>query len=276
MQLNTGCSVIGDLARGPNLMTFSPTTANVAANVAVNHAILNSGSANTGVAAAGGAAAVALSIQAPTVAKNGAAVPITIVGLDLITGESARIYAGNCEVMEITNYGKSPILTLTTQVKMDKSSNAVIRVESSGRDASSSPINVISGSGACNQSLGLNTVTDLDFAQYGENIKTSKKSIRLTGQVKGGTAELKARLKHPMETGNKTNKNSGNTIPAHYITNISIMKNQQEIATIKTTPTLAKNPQFDVTFEIATAGEEITLLWRDNKDSVVKNSYNIQ
>lgn len=281
--LNAGCSNISDILR-TSTMVLSTRHVNPAV---VNTAIIHSNnpgagaaagsSTNTGAGMVVTTGAALMSIQSPAVAENGAVVPITIVGLNLLSGESARIYADNCEVMEITNHGDTTIRTLSTRVKMNKSTSAkgFIRVEAAGRQASSEPIEVTNGSGACNQDLGLHAANDIDFSHYAEKANTDKQSIRLNGSFEQGVTNVKAVITHPMETGQRAGKQSGNNVPAHYITNISIMQNQQEVATIKSTPSLSKNPHIAMELETLSDSGEFTLLWRDNTDKVGKNTTKI-
>ncbi len=260
---NTGCSNISDILEVASLGVRSGV---------VQHAIVHStagSTSGTSTAVAAGAA-ITLAIQTPAVAENGAAVPITIVGLDLVTGESARVYADNCEVMEITNHGDATIQSLSTQIKMNKTTDtsAIIRVESVGREAQSTPFTVAEGGEPCNQNLGFNSVSDIDFGNYDEALKNANETITLEGSHQEKLTDVKAAIIHPMETGH--NK------PAHYITHISVLRHNQELVTIKSTPSLSKNPQIAMVFESDSTNDEYMMLWRDNQNKVDKNTIKIQ
>ena len=69
---------------------------------------------------------------------------------------------------------------------------------------------------------------------------------------------------------------SGHSKPAHYITHISVLRNKQEIVTIKSTPSLSNNPQLAMVFEGDSTNDEYTMLWRDNRDKVNKNTIKVQ
>ena len=56
---------------------------------------------------------------------------------------------------------------------------------------------------------------------------------RLKARVKGGAVEVKAIIAHPMESGRRRDKASGNLIPAHFIPEVECQHNG---TTVRTTP----------------------------------------
>ncbi|MDH5444497.1 MAG: thiosulfate oxidation carrier complex protein SoxZ [Gammaproteobacteria bacterium] len=229
----------------------------------VHHAVMHSGS--SGGVAAGGAAAIALAVETPSAVKNGALVPITITGLNLESGQNAVIYANNCEVMEITNYGDTALKSLSTKIKMSSPSNgdAVVRVESLGRIVQSQPIKVSQSAPACNPNTGLNAAVDMDFNDYITDLKPNKKT-KIKYVKKNGIDNISTTINHPMKSG------LGDT--AHYVTNISLIQDGREIVIIKTTPVLSKNPQLKLKIESNHEVKKYTLAWRDNVDRFGMNS----
>lgn len=81
----------------------------------------------------------------------------------------------------------------------------------------------------------------------------------------GGIAVVKALLSHPMETGLRKDKKSGQAIPAHYITEVQVEHNGNNVMTCLWGPGVSKNPflSFDITD--TKAGDTIKISWVDNK-----------
>ena len=50
-------------------------------------------------------------------------------------------------------------------------------------------------------------------------------TIKVKAQAKGGTAEIKALIKHEMETGLRKDKKTGEKIPAHFIREVNCEHN---------------------------------------------------
>ena len=90
-------------------------------------------------------------------------------------------------------------------------------------------------------------------------------SIKMKAQAKNGETTVKARIKHPMETGRRKDKATDKLIPAHYIREISLSYNGETLMTAEWGPTIAKNPFTSVTFTGGNPGEPVELSWLDNK-----------
>ena len=258
--ISAGCSNLSDMMRFGASATSVAVRSGVANNaLAVQHAMYYHG--YTGGAAVGAGTAIALGVETPKLAKNGNAVPITIVGLNLLPGENALIYANNCEVMEVVNYSDNVLQSLKLDLRLPKSATGegIVRVESIGREASSELIKVSSGGEPCDQNLGLNMVSDIDFALYANKPQNKNKSIKLKANYKSNVAQINASISHPTK--------SSNTKTAHYITNILVMRDDKESIIIKTTPSLSKNPRISLSIAGKSVGGDYTMLWRDNSDN---------
>ena len=91
------------------------------------------------------------------------------------------------------------------------------------------------------------------------------KSIRIRAQAKGGETTVKALITHPMETGMRKDKKTGEKIPAHYIQEVSCKHNGANVMTAHWGPAVSKNPYVSFMLANAKAGDSIELSWSDNK-----------
>ena len=91
------------------------------------------------------------------------------------------------------------------------------------------------------------------------------KSIRIRAKLKGGDTTVKALITHPMETGLRKNKKTGEKIPAHYIQEVVCKHNGKEVMTAHWGPAVSKNPYVSVVLSGAATGDNIELSWVDNK-----------
>lgn len=93
----------------------------------------------------------------------------------------------------------------------------------------------------------------------------AKKKIRIRAKMKGDVAEVKALMSHPMETGLRKNKKTGEKIPAHYIENVTCTHKGNTVMVANWGPAVSKNPYLAFKFKGAAKGDTITVSWNDNK-----------
>jgi len=89
--------------------------------------------------------------------------------------------------------------------------------------------------------------------------------IRIKAKLSGDQAEVKTLMKHNMETGTAKDKKTGETIPAHYITEVKAELNGKLVMTANWGPAVSKNPYFAFNINGAKAGDTLTVSWMDNK-----------
>lgn len=93
----------------------------------------------------------------------------------------------------------------------------------------------------------------------------AKKSIKVRAQIKGGSCVVKALMSHPMETGLRKNKKTGEKIPAHYIQEVKCEHNGKVVMTALWGPAVSKNPYLSFKFKGANKGDALKVSWVDNK-----------
>jgi len=95
-------------------------------------------------------------------------------------------------------------------------------------------------------------------------------TIKLRAKESKGVVTVKAIIKHPMETGQRKNKKTGEKIPAHFIQQVICKANNDEVITINWGPAVSKNPYLTFAY-MGFKGDVVELTWEDNqgnKDSL--------
>ena len=90
-------------------------------------------------------------------------------------------------------------------------------------------------------------------------------SIKIRAKVKGGVCEVKSLIKHPMETGQRKDKKTGNVIPAHFIQEVKCDHNGKTVMSASWGTAISANPYLSFSFSGAKAGDSFSLSWVDNK-----------
>nr|CRH05355.1 putative sulfur oxidation protein (soxZ) [Candidatus Magnetococcus massalia] len=95
-----------------------------------------------------------------------------------------------------------------------------------------------------------------------------KAKIKVPRKIsKGQVVEVKAMVRHPMETGNRKNKKTGQKIPAHYIEDVEATFNGASVFSAKWGAAVSKNPFLSFFLKVDQAGE-LKITWKDNKGGV--------
>ncbi|MDH5180465.1 MAG: thiosulfate oxidation carrier complex protein SoxZ [Gammaproteobacteria bacterium] len=90
-------------------------------------------------------------------------------------------------------------------------------------------------------------------------------SIRIRAKASAGEATVKALITHPMETGLRKDKKTGDKIPAHYITEVKGEHNGKTVVVAQWGPAVSKNPYIAFVFAGAKPGDSVKLSWVDNQ-----------
>ena len=90
-------------------------------------------------------------------------------------------------------------------------------------------------------------------------------SIKIRAKAKEGVTTVKALMTHPMETGLRKDKKTGNMIPAHFIQNVAAKHNGKEVLNAEWGGSVSKNPYLSFKFEGGAKGDEVEISWVDNK-----------
>ncbi len=88
--------------------------------------------------------------------------------------------------------------------------------------------------------------------------------MKVKAKIKKELVLVKLLAKHPMETGLRKDKKTGEIIPAHYIQEL-ICKHQDKIVFIANFGrAVSKNPYVSFSFAGGKSGDQLSLSWVDN------------
>ncbi len=88
--------------------------------------------------------------------------------------------------------------------------------------------------------------------------------IKLKPKSRKGMIDIKALIKHPMETGERKNKKTGKNYPANYITDLIIAVNDKTVATGAIGFAISKNPYFRFKTP-GNKGDKVSVSYTDNQ-----------
>lgn len=91
-------------------------------------------------------------------------------------------------------------------------------------------------------------------------------SIRLKTKTRNDVTTVRAIIRHPMETGFRVDKESGELVPAHYIKLVTVKHNDQIVLSCDWSRAVSKNPYLSFMFEGTKTGDKLELSWIDTKD----------
>lgn len=90
-------------------------------------------------------------------------------------------------------------------------------------------------------------------------------TIKIRAKAKDGVTEVKALINHPMETGLRKDKKTGEVIPAHFIQEVVCTWKDKPVMTALWSGGVSTNPYIAFKFSGAAAGDQLTMKWTDNK-----------
>ena len=90
-------------------------------------------------------------------------------------------------------------------------------------------------------------------------------TIKVSAKLKGGVADVKSLMLHPMETGSRVDPETGNPIPAHHITQLIFTHKGTQVMVANFSTAVSKNPFFGFSFEGASVGDTLVVSWVDNQ-----------
>jgi sulfur-oxidizing protein SoxZ len=93
----------------------------------------------------------------------------------------------------------------------------------------------------------------------------AKSSIKLRAKVSNGVTTVKALMSHPMETGQRKDKKTGEKIPEHFIQEVVGEHNGKVVITTSWSGGVSKDPYLSFSFKGGADGEMVKVSWTDNK-----------
>lgn len=93
----------------------------------------------------------------------------------------------------------------------------------------------------------------------------SSKPIRVRTRLVNNITTVKALISHPMETGLRKDKKTGELLPAHYIQEITCRHNGELKMSLELGISISRDPFLQFELEGGAVGDMLELAWKDNK-----------
>lgn len=88
-------------------------------------------------------------------------------------------------------------------------------------------------------------------------------NIRTRGSLKGGVAEIKSLIRHPMESGARMDQSTGKPFPMKVIQEVTVSVNGAKVVDAQWSANISTNPYMHVNIA-AKAGDEVKIDVKDN------------
>ncbi len=89
-------------------------------------------------------------------------------------------------------------------------------------------------------------------------------TIRIRTSTKDGLTTVQAILKHPMDTGNSSDPETGKIIPAFFIETVTLYHGDVVIMSCDWSRAVSKNPYLSFSFTGAKTGDTVRISWQDS------------
>jgi len=89
--------------------------------------------------------------------------------------------------------------------------------------------------------------------------------MKVKAKLKDGVTRVKVLAKHPMETGRRKDKFTGELIPPHYIRELSCQYQDKPVFVAYMGTAVSKDPYLSFSFNGGQSGDTIVLQWVDDK-----------
>ncbi len=99
---------------------------------------------------------------------------------------------------------------------------------------------------------------------------------RIRTSTKDKLTTVQAILKHPMDTGNSRDPETGNMIPALFIETVTIHHGDKVIMTCDWSRAVSKNPYLSFSFTGAKTGDTVRISWQDSNGNTESKEAVIQ
>ncbi|MEG3640177.1 thiosulfate oxidation carrier complex protein SoxZ [Magnetococcus sp. PR-3] len=91
----------------------------------------------------------------------------------------------------------------------------------------------------------------------------------------GSTVEIKTLIKHPMESGFRKNRSTGETVAAHHVAKVEVTYLGNKIISADWTGGVSKNPFYAFKMKATKAGP-VEVTWTDNKGESWTGKFNLK
>lgn len=90
------------------------------------------------------------------------------------------------------------------------------------------------------------------------------RKMKMRTRAQDGGVELQILITHPMETGLRTDKNTGQKIPPHFIQRVTLEHNGKVVVSVSTGGGISEDPLIGFRLKGAKQGDKLKVFWSDN------------
>ncbi|MEK7717036.1 MAG: thiosulfate oxidation carrier complex protein SoxZ [Pseudomonadota bacterium] len=90
------------------------------------------------------------------------------------------------------------------------------------------------------------------------------RKMKLRTRMQDGFPELQVLITHPMETGLRTDKDTKQKIPPHFIQKVTVEHNGKVVVTMSVGTGMSEDPLMSFRLKNAKNGDKVKVSWSDN------------
>lgn len=101
-------------------------------------------------------------------------------------------------------------------------------------------------------------------------------TIKMRAKLSDDICTVKAIIKHPMETGLRKDAKTGKTVPAYFISSVTVEHNGEQVASSDWSGAVSSDPYVTFRFKGASKGDVVRLTWIDNQGATDTSEVNVR
>jgi sulfur-oxidizing protein SoxZ len=94
----------------------------------------------------------------------------------------------------------------------------------------------------------------------------SEQHGRIRARLDDGTITVRVLMQHPMETGSRKDRATGETVPRHYIREVVCEHNGKPVLSLDWGWGISANPYLSFQIRDGAAGDTVTVRWTDDRE----------
>lgn len=90
-------------------------------------------------------------------------------------------------------------------------------------------------------------------------------TIKVKAKVSGELTQVRSLMLHPMETGTRKDADTGELVPMKHITQLTFTNNGKLVMVANFSTAVSRDPYFSFKFKGGKVGDNLKVVWVDNK-----------
>ncbi len=93
----------------------------------------------------------------------------------------------------------------------------------------------------------------------------AERKMKMRTRAQEGAVEIQILITHPMETGLRTDKNTKQKIPPHFIQKVTLEHNGKPVVVVDSGTAVSEDPLLGFRIKGAKQGDKLKVFWSDNQ-----------